>query len=134
MVSFVESVRDFWFAQYDWFVISAAQLRGWMRGQWDIPLHDTFFFFFPSFPFHFLSHSRFMTGEKIKEKTNANSKPRECSWLYFSSPNKLPDQVHLAQSTNQMRNVNPLPTSITLVGKMTFICLTWSCIKIRYEL
>ena len=49
-----------------WFVISAAQLQGWMCGEWEILSHASFFSF--SFPFHSLLHQRFMTGEKIKEK------------------------------------------------------------------
>lgn len=52
-----------------WFVISAAQLRGWMCG-WQRSLRMLLHLFVPppSFPFHSLPQQRFMTGEKIKEK------------------------------------------------------------------
>lgn len=114
-----------------WFVISPAQLGGWMCGEWEILLMLRYFFFF-LVPFSLSSPTKIYDYGKDKRKTNANCKPRESSWLYFSSPNKLPDQIHLAQSTNQRGNFNPLPNSITL--GTADICLTLPCSKFSYEL
>lgn len=115
-----------------WFVISPAQLGGWMDGDWKILLVLCYFFFFFLIPFSLSSPTKIYDWGKDKRKTNANCKPRESSWLYFSSPNKLPDQIHLVQSTNQRGNFNPLPNSITL--GIADICLTLPCGKFSYEL
>lgn len=95
------------------------------------PSRASLFFFF-LIPFSLSSPTKIYDCGKDKRKTNANCKPRESSWLYFSSPNKLPDQIHLAQSTNQRGNFNPLPNSIAL--GIADICLILPCSKFSYEL